>query len=57
MTISNMPPRGPSGVSQPEPVSNSTVLRIVAFITVVLPTAVAVNVLVWAVALWIARQS
>jgi len=59
MTISNMPPRGRAGDSGAagEPVTNGQVLRIVAFITVVVPTAVAVNVLIWAAALWIARQS
>lgn len=59
MTIHTMPPRGGSGGSDAaagEPVTNSQVFRIVAFITVVIPTAVAVNVLIWAAALWIARQ-
>ncbi|WBF79219.1 hypothetical protein SEA_JEFE_71 [Microbacterium phage Jefe] len=58
MTIHNMPTRGPkSDAAAGEPVTNGQVLRIVAFITVVVPTAVAVNVLIWAAALWIARQA
>ncbi|AWY05424.1 hypothetical protein HOT42_gp75 [Microbacterium phage Metamorphoo] len=58
MTIHNMPNRGSaSDANAGEPVTNGQVLRIVAFITVVVPTAVAVNVLIWAAALWIARQA
>lgn len=58
MTIHNMPPRGGSAGSDAagEPVTNSQVLRIVAFIVVVLPTAIALNVLLWNVALWFGRQ-
>ncbi|QGJ89484.1 hypothetical protein PBI_SMARTIES_81 [Microbacterium phage Smarties] len=58
MTMTQMPNRGPAGDSPAgEPVTNGQVLRVVAFITVVIPTAVAVNVLIWAAALWIARQA
>ncbi|QNL30285.1 membrane protein [Microbacterium phage ClearAsMud] len=58
MNVTKMPTRGPDGdAAAGEPVTNGQVLRIVAFITVVVPTAVAVNVLIWAAALWIARQA
>lgn len=57
MTIHSMPDRGPaSDAAAGEPVTNSQVLRIVAFIVAVLPTAVALNVLLWNVALWVGRQ-
>ncbi|QYW07527.1 membrane protein [Microbacterium phage Shotgun] len=58
MNVTKMPSRGPDGDAiTGEPVTNGQVLRIAAFITVVVPTAVAVNVLIWAAALWIARQA
>ncbi|AWY06081.1 hypothetical protein SEA_FIREMAN_74 [Microbacterium phage Fireman] len=58
MTIHNMPNRGPaSDATAGEPVTNGQVLRIVAFILVVMPSAISANVLIWAVALWIARQA
>ena len=50
-------PIAPSAAPRaPEPVTNSQVLRIVAFLLVGVPTAVAVNVLLWNVALWVGRQ-
>ena len=43
----------PIGGSKPpaEPLSMNTTLRVLAFLLVVFPTAVSVNVLIWAVAL------
>ena len=40
-----------------EPLTTQDTLRVVAFILVVLPTTFSLNVLVWAVILWMARQS
>lgn len=55
--IPRIPPRGGSGVSQPkEPVTNEQVLRVIAFVTVVVPTAVAANVLLWSIAGWFWRH-
>lgn len=57
MTMPTIGPKGSSQPTGPEPVTNSQVLRIVAFIIVVLPTAIAVNVVLWHFAAWIGRQS
>lgn len=58
MTIPTIGPRGGAGDSEaaPERVTNSQVLRVLAFLIVVVPTAISVNVLLWAAALWVGRQ-
>ncbi|WKW87110.1 membrane protein [Microbacterium phage Nicole72] len=44
----------PSGIA---PVTTGQTLNVIAFVLVVLPTAIALNVLIWAAALWFMRQS
>lgn len=53
--MSNIPSIGKKPA--PEPVQNDLVVRILAFLIVVVPTAVSLNVLIWNVALWFGRQS
>lgn len=58
MTLPTIGPRGGAGDSgaTKEPVTNQQVLNVVAFILVVLPTAVAINVFLWAAAFWLGRN-
>lgn len=56
MTIPTIGPSGKAGAS-PSTMSDQDARRWTALILIALPTAVAANVLLWAAAFWVMRQS